>query len=65
MQISKQMPDYHLDTEERDRRKLANCLLFNQLCKNDQAAFSSEGQTEEVTEEEKLKIHLVATLKGA
>lgn len=38
--------------------------MFNKLIKNDQVIFSSEGQGEEVTDEEKLNIHSVVASEG-
>ena len=38
--------------------------MFNKLIKNDQIIFSSEDQSEEVTDEEKLNIHSTVALEG-
>lgn len=43
--------------------KSASCLMFNKLIKNDQIIPSSEGQSEEVTDEEKLNIHSIVALE--
>lgn len=46
------------------KSKSASCLMFNKLIKSDQVIFSSEDQSEEVTDEEKLNIHLSVALEG-
>lgn len=46
------------------KSKSASCLMFNKLIKSDQVIFSSEDQSEEVTDEEELNIHLTVALEG-
>lgn len=41
----------------------ASCLICNKPIKNHQVIFSSEGQSEEVTDEEKMNIHSVIALE--
>lgn len=46
------------------KSKSVSCLMFNKLIKNDQVIFSSEGQSSEVTDKEKLNIHSIVVLEG-
>lgn len=45
----------------RGNQPIARCVI--NCLKSDEAVFSSEGQREEVTDEEKLNIHLAASFK--
>lgn len=45
------------------KSKSASCLMFNKLIKSDQVIFSSEDQSVEVTDEEKMNIHSIVALE--
>lgn len=45
------------------KSKSASCLMFNKLIKSDQVIFSSEDQSMEVSDEEKMNIHSIVPLE--